>query len=65
MSYVRKKESWRILKSGTRKKYIYYEEVQSERIKGDVVQKFIKHLGKTPDRDIKRNFPTTNNKHTN
>lgn len=45
MSYIRKKEVWRNLKSG-RKKYIYYEEVETERVGGSVVQKFIKHLGK-------------------
>lgn len=47
MSFIRKKEVWRNLKSG-RKMYTYYEEVESERSKESVVQKFIRHCGKIP-----------------
>lgn len=44
MAYIRKKIAYRNLKSG-RKMYVYYEEVESHRVNGEVVKTFIKHLG--------------------
>jgi len=53
MSYIRRKEVWRNLKSG-RKKYTYYEEVECERSGGSVIQRFIRYCGKTlPSHDRK------------